>query len=161
MHVSTHITLYNAATHWLFTVDSLASEDDLARYVAESRREPPADGFDAAAALDVDDGGWKRAADATPFGLAECAGRYAFQTFAWRDAALVVVHPTAVYRTNDSLLLDAQRAIREGRVDDAELSHAHPRAQHTRHQRSVRAHLCRFFSRARPYNVLILLTKNT
>lgn len=57
---------------------------------------------------------WKAPEDTTPFGLSECCGKYAFQSMAWRH-----IHPTPItlvrpYRTNDAMLLQAQRAIRSG-----------------------------------------------
>lgn len=53
----------------------------------------------------------------TPYGLHEIAGSYAFQSVAWRKAKFVVVNLERVYRTSDAVLIDAQRAIREGAVD--------------------------------------------
>ena len=99
------------------------ADADAARHVAEARRQvgedaPPqalAERLDAAS----DDGGWKGHWETTPFGLAECKGKYAFQTVAWHELGLHAVVLTRVYRTSDDVLLHAQRAIREGRVEDA------------------------------------------
>jgi ATP-dependent DNA helicase PIF1 len=61
----------------------------------------------------------KPAWETTPFGLKETTGKFAFQAAAWRLAKMHTVQLTHVYRTSDPTLLDAQRAIREGRADDA------------------------------------------
>lgn len=107
--------------------DKLCNEDDLARYLVEARTN--GDCFldatmekirDMAEDLDPsnEDGGWKKAADCVPFGLGECKGKYIFQTFAFHSLDLSVVNLSKVYRSSDSLLLDAQTAIREGRAED-------------------------------------------
>ena len=103
--------------------DRMASEDDLARYLVEARS-------DAGVHKDVDqaalralaatldpsreDGGWKNVWHTTPFGLAECKGRYLFQTMAFRTLRPRVVQLRRVYRTQNEVLLEAQRCIREG-----------------------------------------------
>ena len=61
----------------------------------------------------------KPAWETTPFGLQETTGKFAFQAAAWRLAKMQTVQLHQVYRTSDPTLLDAQRAIREGRADDA------------------------------------------
>ena len=57
---------------------------------------------------------WQPAETATPFGLQECTGRFAFQSIAWRLLRLTPVVLVRPYRTSDPLLLEAQRAIRAG-----------------------------------------------
>ena len=105
---------------------SMVNGNDLERYIVEARRN--ADAFKGASverihemAMELDpsyeDGGWKREADVTPFGLAECKGRYVFQTIAFRALNLSIVVLKKVYRTNDALLVDAQNSIRMGKVD--------------------------------------------
>ena len=107
--------------------DSMKSDEDLARYILTSRNdetlfneadrdklEEIADQFDPS----QEDGGWKSAWNTTPFNLAETKGKYAFQTVAFRTLDLEIVCLTKVYRTADPILLEAQRAIREGRSDD-------------------------------------------
>lgn len=105
--------------------DRMSSKDDLARYVVEARQDG-ADFKDASMERvkamaehfcpAKEDGGWKTPWESTPFGLAECKGKYIFQTFAFYDLHLAIVQLTQVYRTTDTILLQAQRAIREGDV---------------------------------------------
>ena len=105
--------------------DRMVSEDDLARYVVEARQDGAS--FKDASMERVkavagqycpakEDGGWKMPWESTPFGLAECKGKYIFQTFAFYDLQLAIVQLTQVYRTTDTILIQAQRAIREGDV---------------------------------------------
>ena len=56
------------------------------------------------------------AAACTPFGLRETTGKYAFQSRAWRNAKLCVIHLTVVHRTRETLLLDALTAMRRGKL---------------------------------------------
>ena len=110
------------------TPDRMSNEDDLARYVVEARQNG-ASFKDAtmerikAMAVELhpgdEDGGWKMASETTPFGLAECKGKYIFQTFAFHSLDLKIVQLSQVYRTTDTVLLAAQRAIREGNLEDA------------------------------------------
>lgn len=64
-------------------------------------------------------GAKKSANETTPFGMRETTGKFAFQSMCWREAAFETVELTRVYRTADPTLLNAQRALREGRADDA------------------------------------------
>jgi ATP-dependent DNA helicase PIF1 len=109
------------------TSDKMSEEDDLARYVVEARQNGAS--FKDASMERVraiaaefhpgdEDGGWKMAWETTPFGLAECKGKYIFQTFAFYTLNLQIVQLTQVYRTTDTILLAAQRAIREGDLED-------------------------------------------
>ena len=108
--------------------DSLGCEDSLAHYIVEARQNGSnfeeasrhtlrvlADEFDPS----KQDGGWKTSWETTPFGLSECKGKYIFQTFAFRNLRPSIVELTHVYRTSDIVLLQAQRAIREGRTEDS------------------------------------------
>ncbi|KAL1496255.1 hypothetical protein AB1Y20_016218 [Prymnesium parvum] len=69
------------------------------------------------AALDpaVDDGQWDME-KATPFGMREAAGKYAFQTVFWRRAEFEVHQLSAVHRTKAPLLLEALMHMRQGRA---------------------------------------------
>ena len=65
----------------------------------------------------VDDGGWLAADQATPFGLKETTGHYAFQSAMWRNRDPAVVQLRHVHRTRDALLLSALDDMRQGRDD--------------------------------------------
>lgn len=78
------------------------SEDELVKFA--SSIDPSSD----------DTSSWKAPEDSTPFGLSETCGKFAFQSIAWRRMRPIAVMLVQPYRTNDPMLLDAQRAIRLG-----------------------------------------------
>lgn len=61
-----------------------------------------------------DTSSWKAPEDSTPFGLSETCGKFVFQSIAWRRMRPIPVMLVRPYRTNDPMLLEAQRAIRLG-----------------------------------------------
>ena len=108
--------------------DTMHSEETLSRYLLASLQDEDAfkkcsnqdDMVNAASALDVTsmpDHQWKGVDETTPFGMRETKGHFAFQTAAFRNLKLHVAYLSKVYRTNDDLLLAAQRDIREGKGD--------------------------------------------
>ena len=62
---------------------------------------------------------WIPAWKATPFGLDECCGKFAFQSIAWRNIRPTPVVLLRPYRTSDPTLLGALRALRKGDSTDA------------------------------------------
>jgi ATP-dependent DNA helicase PIF1 len=109
------------------TNDNMKNEDVLMRYILEARvpesvpscvHSSTQEMHNVVNDIDLrnDDGSWKSAHESTPFGLAECRGRYVFQTEAFRNMDLHFVHLKQAYRSVDALLTSAQNAIREGNV---------------------------------------------
>ena len=111
---------------------SLYSEDHLHSCIAAARRKDAPEwrgksaeaGRIAAGQKDpaTEDGGWLNMADYTPFGMKETTGKYAFQSLAWRDAALSVMHLTTVHRTREPLLLNALTDLRNGEASSARVA---------------------------------------
>lgn len=56
-----------------------------------------------------------------PYGLEECTGKFCFQSMAWQILNLEVVQLEHVYRTNDPILINGLRALRNGSCDDEDV----------------------------------------
>jgi hypothetical protein len=100
---------------------SLDDENFLGDCVAAARRKGLPEGRHKARHCDPsvndrynDQSCWLDPARHTPFGLVETSGKLAFQSMAWRRAALRVLHLTEVHRTREPVLLDALTALRRG-----------------------------------------------